>query len=74
MNFKKLLSANKEAEPKTYDAVYGYLIEQKIRKRYSLSAELAILRQRYVKPEEFSEYNNYVELCKAEVKKELIEY
>lgn len=68
MNFIKLLKRNKEAEPKTYDAVYGSLVEKKIRLRYSLSAELAILRQRDKKPDEFEQYNEYVEQCKAEVK------
>lgn len=46
-------------------------LERLIRKRYSISAELAILRQRDTKPEEFAEYNTYVEQCKSEVKKEL---
>lgn len=68
MNFAKLLNKNKEVEPATYDAVYGSLVEKKIRQRYSLSAELAILRQRDTKPEEFALYNKYVEQCKAEVK------
>ena len=71
MNFIKLLKKNKEAEPTTYDAVYGSLIEKKIRKRYSLSAELAILRQRDTKIDEFAQYNKYVEQCKEEVKQEL---
>lgn len=71
MNFLRLLQKNKEKEPKTFEAVYGSMIEKKIRKRYSLSAELAILRQRDVKPEEFAAYDAYVEQCKSEVKKEL---
>ena len=50
---------------------YPQLVEQKIRKRYSTSAELAILRQRNSKPEEFAEYNEFCELCKAEAKTEL---
>lgn len=71
MNFIKLLKKNKEREPKTYDAVYGSLIEKKIRQKYSLSSELAILRQRDTKPDEFSTYNEYVEQCKIEVKEML---
>lgn len=67
----KLLNKNKEKEPKTYDTVYGSLIEKKIRTRYSLSSELAILRQMHTKPAEFAEYNAFVEQCKAEVKLEL---
>ena len=73
MKFINLLKKNKTVEPDTYDAVYGALIEKKIRKSYSLSAELAILRQRDNKPEEFAQYNEYVEQCKKEVKEELAE-
>ena len=50
---------------------YPQLVENKIRTRYSVSAELAILRQRDTKPEEFAEYNAFCELCKAEAKTEL---
>lgn len=71
MKFLDLLKKNKEAEPATYEAVYGSMVEKKIRVRYSLSAELAILRQRDTKPEEFAQYNEYVEQCKAEAKEEL---
>ena len=46
-------------------------VERLIRKRYSISAELAILRQRDTKPEEFTEYNTYVEQCKSKIKEEL---
>lgn len=50
---------------------YPQLVENKIRKKYSMSAELAILRQRNSKPEEFAEYNAFCELCKSEAKNEL---
>lgn len=42
-----------------------------IRERYSIDDEIAIQRQRYVKPEEFEEYNDYVENCKQQVKEEI---
>ena len=42
-----------------------------IRKKYNVNQELAILRQRDAKPEEFAEYNEYVEQCKEQVKNEL---
>ena len=42
-----------------------------IRKRYSINQELAILRQRDAKPQEYQEYYNYVEQCKKQVKNEL---
>ena len=50
---------------------YPQLVENKIRTKYNVSAELAILRQRNSKPEEFAEYNSFCELCKAEAKTEL---
>lgn len=42
-----------------------------IRKKYNVNQELAILRQKDTKPEEFAEYNKYVEKCKEQVKSEL---
>lgn len=42
-----------------------------IRKKYNINQELAILRQRDTKPEEFVEYNEYVEECKTQIKSEL---
>lgn len=50
---------------------YPQLVESKIRTKYSVSAELAILRQRNSKPEEFAEYNAFCELCKSEAKNAL---
>lgn len=50
---------------------YPVLVEHFIREKYSLSAELAILRQRDTKPEEFAEYNAYAEECKERAKEEL---
>ena len=50
---------------------YPQLVENKIRTKYSVSAELAILRQRDTKPEEFAEYNAFCELCKVDAKTEL---
>lgn len=39
-----------------------------VRQRYDVEAELAILRQRNEKPDEFNEYYAYVEGCKARAK------
>lgn len=50
---------------------YEELIIEKIRERYTIDQELAILRQRDTKPEEFAEYNTYVENCKSQSKEEL---
>lgn len=48
---------------------YGELVERLIRRIYSLSEELAILRQRDEKPSEFAMYNEHAEKCKAKAKK-----
>ena len=55
----------------TTESDYISLVDSKIRRRYSISSELAILRQRDSKPKEFAEYNAYAEACKAEAKAEL---
>lgn len=41
-------------------------VVNRIREVYSIDDELAILRQRDSKPEEFAEYNAFVEKVKAE--------
>ncbi len=53
------------------DACYGDCVNRKMRRRYSISQELAILRQRDEKPQEFAEYNAYAQACKAEAKAEI---
>lgn len=67
----KIANKIKETDPKAWTKLYESLIVQKIRQRYSINEELAILRQRDEKPEEFKEYHDYVEVCKAEAKAEL---
>jgi hypothetical protein len=68
MSIFRLLNKNKDREPKTYEKVYDLLVEKKIREKYSISDELAFLRQKDAKPYEFMIYNEYVEQCKLEVK------
>lgn len=60
-----------EDKPKYQPYTYEQLVEIKIRTRYSVSDELALLRQRDVKAEEFAEYNAFCEQCKAEAKQEI---
>ena len=45
---------------------YQERVVSRIRAKYSVDDELAILRQRDTKPEEFAEYNAFVEQVKAE--------
>ena len=58
-------------KPAYHPYTYEQLVELKIRTRYTVSDELALLRQRDVKPEEFAEYNAFCEQCKAEAKQEI---
>lgn len=70
----EMLPKQEQAEPETEVAQtlsYDELVDSKIRARYSVSQEFAILRQRDTKPAEFDEYNAYCEQCKAEAKAEL---
>ena len=66
-----LARKNKAVNPKSFEELYESEIIRKIRKKYTVNQELAILRQRDAKPQEFAEYNTFVEQCKAEVKEEL---
>jgi hypothetical protein len=55
-----------EMQAMTPSIPYEQRVVSRIRERYSVDDELAILRQRDSKPEEFAEYNAYVEKVKAE--------
>lgn len=52
----------------TTSAVYGQEVNRLIRERYTMADELAILRQRDEKPEEYAAYNAYCEECKIKAK------
>ena len=56
--------------PQPYVPSYEELVVMKIRERYTIDDELAILRQRDTKQDEFAEYNEYCEQCKAEAREE----
>ena len=47
---------------------YDEAVNAEIRKRYTISQEFAILRQKDEKPQEYAEYYAYCEACKALVK------
>ena len=55
-------------EPRPQPIDYEQLVVSKIREKYSIDQELAILRQRDTKPQEFAEYDAFVEQCKVEAK------
>ena len=53
------------------DRLYPNLVSRLIRERYSVDDEMAILRQRDTKPEEYETYNAFCEECKARAKAEI---
>ena len=55
----------------TLQDLYAEMVNRAIRQKYSISDEVALLRQRDTKPDEFAEYNEYVELCKKQVRQVL---
>ena len=63
----KLIKNNHEVIQKQYKS----LVVSLIRKKYSQDDEIAIIRQQNTKPNEFEEYNTYVEECKAKAKESL---
>lgn len=71
LQFKGTDGSVEAYEKPKFTANYDELVESKIRERYTLSQELAILRQRDSKPTEYQEYYTYCESCKIEAKKVL---
>ncbi len=53
---------------------YDEAVNAEIRKRYTESQEFALLRQRDEKPDEYEQYYDYCESCKAYVKQKKEEY
>lgn len=58
--------------PEEHVPTYEERVVELIRQRYTIDDELAILRQRDSKPEEFAEYNDYCEYCKVQAKQETL--
>ena len=53
------------------DKLYGARVSELIRERYTLDSELAILRQRNEKPDEYQAYFAFCEECKAKARAEI---
>lgn len=62
-----------EPEPDEPAATYEERVNDLIRERYSLFDELALLRQRDAKPEEFAAYYEFAEACKAQARAETLQ-
>lgn len=50
------------------ESTYPQRVEALIRERYSVSDEIAIIRQKDTKPVEYDEYYSYCEECKRKAK------
>lgn len=71
-NYKYINGEIVEIDNPPYPVIsYAQLVENKIRERYTVSDELAILRQRDEKVDEFNDYYAYCELCKSNARQEL---
>ena len=64
----------KYTESRPVEVIYKDFIIDNIRLRYSIDDEIAILRQKDEKIDEFKEYNNYVEECKLLAKNYIENY
>lgn len=53
------------------EVLYKERIVELLRERYSTDDEMAILRQRDRKPDEFAEYDAYAEECKIRAREEV---
>lgn len=64
------MNAQAEQAEREYWANISYdeAVDAEIRKRYSVSQEFAILRQKDEKPQEYQQYFDYCEKCKAYAK------
>lgn len=67
-------AANEAAEREHWLGDYDSLVDEEIRKRYTVSQEFAILRQRDEKLDEYIAYYNYCEKCKLFVKEQIAKY
>lgn len=69
---EEIAQAQEEAKKHEIPALsYDDAVDAEIRKRYTVSQEFAILRQKDEKPDEYAEYFAYCEECKVLVKKSL---
>jgi len=56
---------------RVHDASYSTIVNELIRREYTVDKELALQRQREIKTEEFQEYFDYCEACKRTVREAL---
>lgn len=60
-----------DEKPAYTEEQYAERVEALIAEKYSTGRELALLRQKETKPEEWEEYNAFAEACKVRAREEL---
>lgn len=68
MTVEEIAEMERMAAETTPRLSYDEAVDAEIRKRYSVSQEFAILRQKDEKPDEYAEYYAYCEECKENIK------
>ena len=77
MNYNELLKKNMEVVPQIYDQVYGRLVGEKFREKYSQDDVEAIVNNYLLDPTnekyqtEFNTMQEYRKFCKEQAKAEL---
>ena len=77
-NAGKMITEDEQGRPVLTECVetspvmtYEERVQTLIREQYSIADELAILRQRDTKPDEFAAYFEYAEQCKTQAEKQM---
>ena len=63
-----LLRANLKDHPEAVRLAYERMVGEKVAEKYNIRQEIAILRKKDRNPEEYAEWDAYVERCKSEIK------
>lgn len=69
--YKTKIALAKLEGQEAMDALYSEYVSHLIHERYSINTELALLRKMNTKPEDFAEYYEFAETCKAKARKEI---
>lgn len=69
-DYREVTVSDRDKAVSDADALRRYEaeVERRIAQRYTHGQEMATLRQRDTKPDEFAEYNAYAEQCKADAR------
>jgi hypothetical protein len=69
--YKTKIALAKLEGQEAMDALYPEYVSHLIHEKYTINAELALLRQMNSEPSDFAEYNEFAEQCKAKARREI---